>query len=381
MTKKGWIGLILALIAQFTLTAFAYPELKVSGDFRNDSLVTFSTNDSMFNNILETKIILQRKSSDWKFYADFRLKLLSGQYANQITDLENTFMATLIAMDSNATALAATGGMFGSYSLSFPRAFVKFYTGIGDFTVGKTYINFGNPSVFNPLEMNKSINFTDLSYDKDGLIAVEYRFPFGALSGGTIFLSPDYPLSNTAGGLSLYGNVGSFDIGMVINRKAYNNNSLGFYFKGDLGVGIQAGYAFHFDDWYTNYFNEANIGIDYSFLEGKMITSLEFYYAETGATETNDYDPYSTDDRYFMARYYLYGNVIYAPNEFWSMGLDCFVNMIDYSGLVMPRVSYVILDGLTLTGQFGWLWKEGYAEFSGDTLGHYSLLLRVEAAL
>lgn len=366
-----------ALFATIAVTGHA--ELKISGSMRNDAIVSFMTNREVYNDILETKFIIQRKADDWKFYSDIRLKLLFGQSANMIENAAETFAYYLGSVEPNLAALS--GSMFPTYFVTVPRTFIKFYTGIGDFSLGKTYVNFGNIGVFNPLEMNKSVTFTDLNYEKEGILGVEYDFMIGALSGGRIYVSPDDPLSNTGVGMSVYGNVGSFDIGLVLNRKQYNANIIGAYFKGDLIVGVHGGYAFHINDWGEDRFNEANLGIDYSFFKGKLIPSLTFYYCEAGAESVDDYVAVSDEDRYFQAKYYLYGNLTYAHDEFFSAGVDCFVNLIDSSGMVMPNVGYLLFDGLKFTLLGMYLWKDGDVEFSSDLNGEVSVVLRCEASL
>jgi len=121
--------------------------------------------------------------------------------------------------------------------------------------------------------------------------------------------------------------------------------------------------------------------MDYSFIEGKLIPSVEFYYNERGATNTNQYLNLADIDGYLRGKYYLYCNLTYAKDEFLNFGAYAFANLADGSGMVIPFLNYQIFDGLTLSTMFAWVWGEGNEEFSKDTIGEYSLLLRAEAKL
>lgn len=373
---------VIALLALGAAGA-AHAEIGVNGFLRNDAAFTFSSNQAVFNDVLENRVLLSRKTDNWKFYLDLRMKLYYGQAASQISQAETGIASTLAllypALTNSSAALLLSGG---GIVFSLPRAFVKIYTPAGDVTVGKTYVNFGIPGIFNPFELDKTVNFSDLSYDKNGILAVDYDYPLGNLAGGQLYVSPQDPLSNTAAGGSLYWHLGTFDAGLAANRTGYDRTLAGAYFKGDLGIGVHGGYAYHFDDHFTNNFNEANLGADYSFFGGKLITSLDFYWADNGAESTNDYNLNSGADKYFTAKYYLYGNVTADFDEFTAATLDAFVNLVDGSGIVMPGLSITAFDGLFVTLRLAYVWSEDEnTEFSSKRYGSLGALVRVEAKL
>lgn len=146
---------------------------------------------------------------------------------------------------------------------------------------------------------------------------------------------------------------------------------------------MNASYAYHFDDAFSNRFSEAAAGIDYSFLDGKLIPGLTFYYNEAGAVNTNGYNFYSSVDTYFTARFYLYGNLTYIYDEFLNFQINVFANASDWSGLFLPQITYTLTDGLNLTGLFAWMWGSGGQEFSKDGAGNpeYTVLCRLEGKL
>ena len=344
-------------------------DIDITGALRNDAFLTKYNESSEYSDILEAKIILQKKTENWNLYLDGRAYL----YYGYITELIGTSDAKLM------------------------RGFIRYFTEMGDFTLGKTYINLGNPGIFNPFELDKSVNLTDLSYTKEGIIALEYALAFGELSGIKAYAGHDSTISNYTTGLSLYSNVGGFDFGMVANRKGPQKitpenediyqyvqetdnaarNIAGVYFKGDLGVGMQGAYSYHISDR-KEQFSEANLGLDYSFFDGHLILSAIFYYNQDGTDKTEETMTIDTET-YFSAKYYAYGNITYIFDEFLSADMGCFANLNDGSTIIIPELIVVIANGLTMTLQGAYITGSGNQEFSRDLLGQYSILLRVEA--
>jgi hypothetical protein len=340
-------------------------KLSFNGSIRNDAAAMIHSSDTMSNlntsrfsiaDILETKLIAQAKTKDWKFYADGRFFLNYSSIANQYPKLEDAKLM---------------------------RAIMRVFSEAGDFTIGKTYINFGTKGLFNPFEFDKTISTTDLTYDKSGLIALEYVLnvddvfqlkAYGGMEQNDVAIPAQYK-----GGMSLQRTVLSFDFGAVANRMGTDRSVFGAYFKGDIEIGINGSYAFHANDAFNTFFHEITAGIDYSFLSGKLITTLSFYYNSAGAGNTSEYNRLpASQDSYFSAKYYLYGNITGKIDEFTSVALDIFANMVDFSVLVAPTASFIIVNGLTLTvGVYvpiGW----GNKEFSFDYMGYTTFLVRLE---
>jgi hypothetical protein len=109
--------------------------------------------------------------------------------------------------------------------------------------------------------------------------------------------------------------------------------------------------------------------------------ALTYYYDEHGAEKINDYTLVSTDDKYFTAKHYIYGNILYRYDEFLSFQLNAFVNLVDGSGLLIPAVKYTLADGLDLTGMAAITLGQDTQEFSRNKYGDYSALLRLEGKL
>ena len=345
---------VLVLLFALIVTS-AYPQLKFNGLLRNDASIAKQTNAApVFSDTLETRLILSEKAEQWRFYADARVYLYSG-------------------------AAAVLTGL--QMKINLLRAFIRFYTPVGDFTVGKTYINFGAMGVFNPLEAAKTVTFSDLKYDREGLIALQYELPIGSETKLMMYASPSMNWTNCAGGMQFSTHIGTFDLGIAVNRKQVNRTVVGAYFKGDIELAVTGGYAFHIDDYAKDYFSEANLGLEYSFLDGKLVANLIGYYDQRGADTISNYNLFSTDDKYFNAKWYLYGALSYAYDEFISFGVSAFVNLIDFSSVILPSFSYTVSDGLTLQLIGGILTGTGKSEFSRDKLGEFSCTARLETKL
>lgn len=344
----------------------AFADIDFRGSFRNDAMVMKQTNGVAYADLLETKLVMERKAEEdvWKFYGDIRLYGLYGTLGTQTLTLGTNSFTTNIE----------------TY-LQLYRLFLRVNTGFGSFTAGKTYLNFGVPGVFNPFDRVKSYELNNPSGDRDGSFALQYEWLPDDFLNVSCFVSPDAYWTNTAGGLALFGNLGSFDLGALALRWGKATNIVGIYFQGDVELGVNLSWAFHFDDSFENRWNEASAGIDYSFFGGDCIAQLQFYYSEHGADRTNDYSLLPLPEQYFKGRYYLYGSVAYTVDEFTSFQLYGFWNLVDYSAVVIPAVKLTLYNGLDATLMGVAVIGGGSCEFSRDTLGEYSGIFRLEAKL
>ncbi len=360
------LKIILTVSSMLLISRFSFASIDLSGGIRNDAAFLKTTNNFNYEDILENKLLFTRKADDWRFYSDMRF------YA---------YYGAIQAPAGIGTNFSIPGTSPLNYSFDLLRAFVRYDSPAGIWTLGKTYVAFGNFGIFNPFEFSKTVDFSDLTYDKDGILALVYEHAFSDLSGMKVYAGPQGGVTNSWTGGSIFGHYGSFDGGLVYNRKGLGTNAAGIYLKGDLEAGVNLSYSYHFNDYLTNSFAEASAGVDYTFFDGKFYTALTYYYDERGATNTNGYKPYGFEDVYFTARHYLFGDVKYTYDEFLSFELYLFWNLIDLSGVIAPSATYTLSDGLDLTLMFSYITGKGSLEFSADNLEQYGILLRVEAKL
>lgn len=332
----------------------AFGEIQLNGALRNDLIFTYGTNDSvLYNYILENKLILQRKADTWRFYADIRAFAYVGTLTN----------------------------FYGPLRLDIMRAFGRVYTSAGDITIGKQYVSYGNAGLFNPFEMDKNVNLSDVSYDKQGLLGVAWDYVLSDLAGGTIYVRPEAALSNSGAGFGFKFNAGSFDIGLVYNRKGWNQNLAGLSLKGDLGLGINAAWAYHINDLGQDPFHEVSAGLDYSFFAGKLLLNIMAYYCDKGAAALSEYVPFVRDDRFFQAHTYMSSTISVIPSEWLRFSVDNFYNLVDGSMILLPSATFTLANGFTLSSLVSVLTGRGDSEFSMDRSGPVSLLLRAEFKL
>ncbi len=358
--SKPIIIILFPGVTLFLATGPLSAQLRIGGMLRNDAVVSFRNNTVAFNDILENRLVIEKRTEDWKFYGDGRLYL----YHPPLDEDESEYEPVLM------------------------RSFIRYYSGLGDITAGKTYINFGNMSVFNPFEMDKTLTLSDLSYDKKGILALELNIPLGEISGMKIYGGTENredphtgEITNPEmGGGSLFFNLAGFDFGLVGNRKGKDINLGGAYFKGDIIIGIQGSYALHFNDGADETYHEAALGIDYSLFSGSLIISITGYYNQSGENSTDDYersDPAA--DRYLTARSYGYGDIKYIFDEFLNIDIGSFINLVDKSTLTILSINVIIANGLGFSLQGAVLSGRGDDEFSRDSLAQYLVLARIEA--
>jgi hypothetical protein len=242
-----------------------------------------------------------------------------------------------------------------------------------DITAGKDYPAMGSLSVFNPFELRKSLNLTDLKYDREGILLLRTDVSLGRLSGVKAYVSPSSPLENSVAGLSIFGHALTFDAGAVLQRKAGDMNAFGFFLRGDLLLEVNAAWSCHFDDRGGSRWNEAAAGADYSFFDGRLLASGTWYYAEK--------KPGPGVDRFLTARHYALVSLSFAPDDFLVLAADLFMNAVEGSCLVIPSVRVTVSDGLTATLLVSAATGGMNDEFSGRRFGNLAAGLRIEAKL
>jgi len=336
--------------------------ITLSGLLRNDSTYArFDKNTiqrDYFSNLLEARLILERKRIDWNFYTDMRLYRFEGGDKMGIQKAQ---------YDKNQAKLM--------------RAFLRYFSSIGDFTIGKLYINAGNSGIFNPFELDKSFQFSDLQYAREGFSGIEYSLPWN-LNNFNLFTATgkNFKYEPVAGYNPIYGtslqlHFLTIDAGMAMIHTDRNNNRSGLFFKGDMILGVQGSYAAHIDDKIKFQYSEANAGIDYSFYSGKITTTLLYYYNEKGARNKINYQ--MSAESFLKARDYILLSGVYQIDEFWNIQLPVFINIVDQSTAVIPSLTTLLSGGLSVNVQLPFFTGKTSDEFS-NTRNSFTLLLRVE---
>lgn len=394
MRRGAGLFWLLAAAIGLVLSPALWGEARLTGVVRNDTYqVVHENKEPQFLNILENRVLLNHRGDYWRFHGDARVYLTWADAAthHQLSDARFAPLLSLVPASPLLGPVQAPALPSPLTEFALNRSFIRYYSEYGDFTVGKNYVNIGNFGLFNPFEPDKTLDFGDINYDKEGQAVMDYRLPLGQLSTLHAFGAYSGNDLNYQSGLEVLTNIKKFDIGAVYVRKgrdrrrpsplisqtAYtreDRNEAGLYLKGDLEVGVQADWNYHFND--EDRFSEARGGLDYSFFDGKLILTGLFYFNESGATQTSDYQ--IRPDAWFQARYYAFLSVAYAIDEFISFGLAGFTNAVDGSTIFLPGMDYVLDNGLSLRLQLGVLTGDGQSEFSRDTSGLGNILIRLE---
>lgn len=362
------------------LNAIAEPRSKTTYTwlFRNDSYLSIphealsSESTWQYVNLSESRLRIRHLGDRWTYYADGRLYM---NYSGSSGETETE--ARLI------------------------RSFLQLNSVYGDFRIGKSYVNLGVPEVFNPFELEKTIQYNDLTYDKEGLLAFDYNFSWSETGlirffGASPYKSDNYDQGVTStqnnendssansgkemlGGLQLQSNFWMNDFALLVYHAAYNENIAGFFIRGDAVLGILLSYAFHFDDDAKKSFSEIQAGLDYSFWDGKIIPKIIVYYNEDGKSNQEYYglEKYFSNS-YLLARWYSYSSLQYVHDEFFSLQAGVFNNWTDGSSLLHISLLQVIRNGINFTLQYFIATGKGADEFSRSVYANGFLNFRLD---
>ncbi|MEW6515532.1 MAG: hypothetical protein AB1439_01325 [candidate division FCPU426 bacterium] len=329
-------------------------ELSLTGALRNDAAWIALDSGGHFVNLLENRWVVENRTDAWRFYGDLRVwALASPDLPLEISE---------------------------AFAVRIPRAFVRYLSELGVFSLGKTYAAFGLLGVFNPFELDQSVNVADLGYVKQGLLGLTWELGLGDLSGLQAFVSPEGNSQTTAAGLGLNTHALGFDAGLVVLRRGTGQNQAGLFLKGDLEVEVQASAAWHADDQGKNGYGEAVAGLDYSLSDGEWLFGVQYAFQERAAArKTDQAASVLSGTSMFNGKQYIYGWLQYLPDQFFQARCDAFWNVEDRSSLVVPSATWVLADGLsaTLLGMIPT--GPGRAEFGHESLGRAALDARVEA--
>lgn len=363
-----------------------------NGIARNDSLllcfpkdvISFATkgkNQCLFSNIFELRFVLDINKNDFNIYTDIRTFLYLGEIAKQ--------KAKSLTQNSGSASVGSfqkSAGVEFKLMRSFLRYFISNGRG-GQLTLGKTYISLGNRGIFNPFELNQGIRFSDMSYAKEGVLALEYYVPWQETSGVKFFVgSRDIFFEHPVFGIAPQVHVGTFKLGMVFSRFQKNHNIVGFYFKGDAVIGIEGSYSLSLLDKKDKaskkgfyHFSEMNIGIDYSLFGGRFFFAIQYYFDEAGAKKSSAYKKLLHSS--FMGQHYMKLVLSYKIDEFYQLELDMLMNFTDISFLFLPSFTTQLANALSLKLQLVIPTAKGVSkkkEFSQASFSATAILLRLE---
>jgi predicted porin len=235
----------------------------------------------------------------------------------------------------------------------------------GDLTIGRQAISFGSARFINPTDIFLPFNVQTLNQEyRTGVDAIRYQSPLGELGEFDvgIVLGKDAKPENSAAFLQLRGNVNGKDLQFALTRFAEQTL---------VGAGIQTALG-DFGFWFeaanvTGDFDylRSSIGLDYAFTEN-IFAMVEYHYNGAGSDNPDDYLllletlPYRQGGVFLLGKEYIMPSVSIQASALWSVGFQGIYNLSDDSAFLSVSAEYNVAEDFYM--------DFGYYHFTGDEL-------------
>ncbi|MGL5721935.1 MAG: hypothetical protein ACRCY4_06020 [Brevinema sp.] len=327
------------------LLLFLFP-LPLSAQFRFggyfEDTASFTT-DVDFINSIQLKTDLEYRAETWRIFGDIRLNLFYG-YTDIVSLSPNNFLFTT----QNGKNNFAIG-------LEVPRLYFRGFSKAGNFIVGRSYLNFGQPQIFNPLEWNKTFSLFDPTATRPGINMFAWDLGLGSYGRIKAFVGGDDNWLTPLGGVEIIFGAPRLEMGLAYQYKDKDYSVFGLNLKADIVLTFSLTYAAHVREIISGKgledYHEVSVGVDYSFPihTSSLLIKQIFYYNSSGATsEAERLMPLQQNIGYFSSSAYSYTELTVTINEFISFGANVLVNMIDGSGVVLPNGTFTLANNLVL---------------------------------
>lgn len=369
--------IIFAFIYFLFYSTYSFGEFTIGGSLQNRSSLT-AGKDYKFLNSSILEFDTEYKDSNIRVFSDLRIGLLYGFGANAASNPDNIL----------SQAFMFTKGDF-TLALDIARLYMKINNGIAIWTVGRTYLNFGETQMFNVLEWYKNFSFIDPLATKPAVNIVSLDIALGEYGKLKMFAGSDDKWKYPIAGAELILGTSGFEGGLDYQYKGENKNVIGTFFKADVFITIYGSYALHLDNILINkdkmkISHEASLGGDYSFsvfYTSKLVIQEIFYINSIGAKTDGELLTMAFGDYYFRGFAYSYSSLQLTIDEFYSVQADCFVNMTDGSGVVIPQFSMNIFSNLSLRALVAVFFGKKGSEFGpSDVMPNCNVALNLTAS-
>jgi hypothetical protein len=162
-------------------------------------------------------------------------------------------------------------------------------------------------------------------------------------------LIPSGEVENTLFGIRTGTNIVKNDVGItVMHRSSEERTIIGGEIAGELLLGYWIEGAFAWED--TLDYSRVTIGLDYTF-PYMIYTLLEYYFDGSGEDDPEyyDYTKIVTGERQTLAQQYIYASIGLSYNPFLRPSLSAIVNLDDQGFILVPSISYAVLENTELT--------------------------------
>jgi hypothetical protein len=235
----------------------------------------------------------------------------------------------------------------------------------GDLTIGRQAISFGSARFINPTDIFLPFNVQTLNQEyRTGVDAIRYQSPLGELGEFDvgIVLGKDAKPENSAAFLQLRGNVNGKDLQFALTRFAEQTL---------VGAGIQTALG-DFGFWFeaanvTGDFDylRSSVGLDYAFTKN-IFAMVEYHYNGAGSDNPEDYLllletlPYRQGGVFLLGKEYIMPSVRFQASALWSVGFQGIYNLSDDSAFLSVSAEYNVAEDFYM--------DFGYYHFTGDEL-------------
>lgn len=288
---------------------------------------------------------------DWAMQESLRLKLTGDEPGS--TGWQGEFN---ISSPGEITASSPGEIQRAPFDFRVDRLFLRWEEGGTRVTLGRQRIAWGVGYAFSPLDQFNPPNSVDPTAPRQGIDALVLRRSLGDLS----YVSLVGVLPRTSGGGigsdpavgGIWGtNIAKTDLSLsYLSDPVKAGHQWGIAAKGDLGVGWHLEGVYQ-KSWGTRADSDKGqwlgvLGLDYSFLGGKLLSMVEYLYDETGEPDPAryNYGLLLAGQRQTLGTRYLFGQTSYQVDEFVGVSLSGLANLADKSGAIQPALNWQLDD-------------------------------------
>jgi hypothetical protein len=215
--------------------------------------------------------------------------------------------------------------------------------------IGKQSLYWGVGRVFRPLDVFNRINYFEPGYERSGSNALLGYMALSNFSNIRSIVVPRGDLKNTLVGMRVGTNVYKNDIGMTaMHQSSEKRTLLGGEITGELMLGYWVEGAYTWEDTFD--YSRITVGLDYTF-PYMIYTLVEYYFDGSGVDDAAEYDytKIINGERQTLAQQYIYASIGLLYNPFLRPSVSTIVNLDDQGFLLIPSISYAVLENTELT--------------------------------
>lgn len=180
------------------------------------------------------------------------------------------------------------------------KLYLEFYLPFADIALGRQIVNFGQGTVFSPIDAFSMVQISDLNLRRGGSDVAKIRIPFGTLSGMDCIVEAPFADSEHSSAIKAFTTLAGWDVSLVgLYRHKSEEVVVGTAFKGDAVVGIHGEVVEHFVDGTDDQYTEVMIGTDYS-VKNIWFFDAEYYYRDR---QSGSDSPWGRHNAYVSVRY------------------------------------------------------------------------------